>query len=556
MKKIRITITTAFWSLLISMFCFQSANAQVGCFIDTASYTIRVIQIWGETNHLMRQTDTTGYGVKFRLNDSLTIYGFEFFATVLSLQDDTVQVAANLYTSDTNGFPDVLLATDTVNIDTASAVFPDVYGASRVATFPAPVALGDSFVLIIEALVDSTILIDFTVDNPFVNIATPSFLYAGTWGNLSDSILVPNTPDFRPIVQYDIQAGFTVDSVPVSLGDTVYACTSQVLSFGNISNSIFFNNMFIRRLIDAGDPVRWEWGDGTPYGNNTTGQNHSYALTGFYRMVMIDTVEGYTFPGFCLDSNEVIIQVDSVPPIPNFGYANISDTTFLVAFYDSSIFSGTYVWYFGDGDSATGANPVHLYPDTGTYTVRQKVYNGCDTNSSVKLITVTCDTLPTAAFTYGYLGSGSFQFTNGSSNAKSYSWDFGDASFSPAVNPTHGYLPGTYDVILTAANDCGSVQDTQTINYTGINEKDLIRNAIKIYPNPNEGSFEVSLSVLVGEDSEITISDVLGKIIYEKQVSFNNSDKVKFDLSGYNSGLYFINVVSYKGSFYQKIVIE
>ena len=47
-------------------------------------------------------------------------------------------------------------------------------------------------------------------------------------------------------------------------------------------------------------------------------------------------------------------------------------------------------------------------------------------------------------------------FTNNSSNAISYQWNFGDGSFSADTNPVHFYSqPGIYNVTLTAASPSG-----------------------------------------------------------------------------------------------------
>jgi gliding motility-associated-like protein len=47
-------------------------------------------------------------------------------------------------------------------------------------------------------------------------------------------------------------------------------------------------------------------------------------------------------------------------------------------------------------------------------------------------------------------------FTNTSTNATSYFWEFGDAATSTAVHPSHSYAePGVYKVCLTASNQGG-----------------------------------------------------------------------------------------------------
>lgn len=56
-------------------------------------------------------------------------------------------------------------------------------------------------------------------------------------------------------------------------------------------------------------------------------------------------------------------------------------------------------------------------------------------------------------------------FTNTSSDATSYSWDFGDNTLSTDENPTHLYLAyGDYDVRLTAMGEGGEAIKKQTIS--------------------------------------------------------------------------------------------
>lgn len=72
---------------------------------------------------------------------------------------------------------------------------------------------------------------------------------------------------------------------------------------------------------------------------------------------------------------------------------------------------------------------------------------------------VSCEKEPSASFDVGsnlYSGE-DISFTNTSSDADSYMWDFGDGEESTEMNPTHYYKsPGNYTVTLTATNDDGS----------------------------------------------------------------------------------------------------
>ncbi len=56
-------------------------------------------------------------------------------------------------------------------------------------------------------------------------------------------------------------------------------------------------------------------------------------------------------------------------------------------------------------------------------------------------------------------------FTNTSTKATSYLWDFGDSNTSTLVNPSHTYLPGVYTVTLTAIKENQSNVYTQQLSF-------------------------------------------------------------------------------------------
>ena len=70
---------------------------------------------------------------------------------------------------------------------------------------------------------------------------------------------------------------------------------------------------------------------------------------------------------------------------------------------------------------------------------------------------------PVAGFTYVADGL-NVTFTNTSTNATSYSWDFGDGGSSTEDSPVHTYASdGSYQVVLTATNANGDNTATQTL---------------------------------------------------------------------------------------------
>ncbi len=143
-----------------------------------------------------------------------------------------------------------------------------------------------------------------------------------------------------------------------------------------------------------------------------------------------------------------------------------------VNFSDLSTGTGIdgWSWDFGDGGTSTAQNPSHVYSAAGTYNVSLTVSSssqGCN-NSVTKNGYITVNPNPVA----GFVGSPTtgtepltVNFTNQSTDATSYSWDFGDGGTSTATNPSYTYnAAGTYTVTLTATNSCGSDQLVRT-NY-------------------------------------------------------------------------------------------
>lgn len=124
-------------------------------------------------------------------------------------------------------------------------------------------------------------------------------------------------------------------------------------------------------------------------------------------------------------------------------------------------------WDFGDGQTATGCGSVtHTFNNEGAYSVTLTVQNniGCE-GTTTKDDYITVIEGPTAYFsadpTITTIPNTEVEFTNESTGATDYSWNFGDGSNNvDDVDPTHIFPmdeQGVYTVILTASNgDCSS----------------------------------------------------------------------------------------------------
>ena len=165
-------------------------------------------------------------------------------------------------------------------------------------------------------------------------------------------------------------------------------------------------------------------------------------------------------------------------PVAGFEVATTTTcVSYTVAFTNTSYGSRpiTYTWDFGDGTTLTtftATHPTHHYAAPGPYRV---VLTTTASYAGPPIINITWRWLtvnpsPGAGFTSNSpVQAGTpVTFTNVSTGAIAYHWDFGDGiGTSIEVSPTYVYTrSGTYTVTLTATNDEGcndTYQDAVTV---------------------------------------------------------------------------------------------
>lgn len=80
---------------------------------------------------------------------------------------------------------------------------------------------------------------------------------------------------------------------------------------------------------------------------------------------------------------------------------------------------------------------------------------------------------------------------------------------------------------------------------------------IMLYPNPTNGKISVEVIHLFREKAEISVTDILGRKVYEEHVAINGNDLLKdIDLSPYPAGVYFVTVSDGVVQFTEKVVKE
>lgn len=222
---------------------------------------------------------------------------------------------------------------------------------------------------------------------------------------------------------------------------------------------------FTNQSTDAASYL-WDFGNGNS-STSATPPNQLYNQPGKY-YITLEVRSAKNCPDTKLDSVEILAS-----PVVNF---NVPDTCASsdIRFNNNTVQDNmdpvqNWLWDFGDGTTSTAENPNHLYLSSGTFIV-QLTANAA-LCSAQKQKSVTIFPLPNASFTADpVIGCAPFDvdFTNNSSGAVTYFWDFGDGTTSQDVNVTHEFFnstlsPKDVDVQLKAISNRGCIDSTSNI---------------------------------------------------------------------------------------------
>jgi|GEM_PF-3772813 len=209
---------------------------------------------------------------------------------------------------------------------------------------------------------------------------------------------------------------------------------------------------------------------------------------------------------------------------------------------------GTYLW------TPTGDTTGTITVGPGTYSVISSTVCGSGTDA------ITINTLPSPTASFNAAQSFlTYTFTNTSTNATSYYWDFGDGTNSTATNPLPHVYPtdSTYTVTLIAYGDCGNDTTTMQVtpNTVGLDEF-AFTNGVVISPNPNNGQFAVSLTLTDNESVKMEVIDIAGKLVYTENLSGKEGQNtVNVNLAN-AKGVYFVKLTSKLGTAIERVVIK
>lgn len=227
-------------------------------------------------------------------------------------------------------------------------------------------------------------------------------------------------------------------------------CTNLSYQFTNLSRAYvgsFDNKGFV-----------WDFGDGaTDTGSISYNPIHTYASTGSYvvRLCVIDS--------FVCNSPDCFTDTVRISSVTTAAFTTPSTgcVPYTPVFQNNSLGGERWVWDFGDGTTSNEYEPANkVYDRTGTYNVKLTVIDSSTCNiTDDTTVVITVFPIPTASgFANPVVGEANkpINFTNTSTGATNYIWDFGDGETSTDVNVSHTFNESRdFTVYLIAFNEAG-----------------------------------------------------------------------------------------------------
>jgi len=144
-----------------------------------------------------------------------------------------------------------------------------------------------------------------------------------------------------------------------------------------------------------------------------------------------------------------------------------------------------------------------------------------------------------------------------SDTATGGSWSGSNANATISGGIVSGISAGADTIRYVVSNSCGTDTATHPVFVTRCTEEVTNINTtittLSIFPNPNDGTFTLSVISPTNEQASITIINILGEKVKQFTTTTNVATQVKMDMP---EGVYFIAATTASGRWNEKVVVS
>lgn len=192
----------------------------------------------------------------------------------------------------------------------------------------------------------------------------------------------------------------------------------------------------------------------------------------------------------------------------------------------------------------------------GTSTVRYVVTNSCGSDTAATTIKVQNHVLPIFATASTVCHFQTLLLIDASTGG---TWSSSDFLVAPVLNGlVVGLTSGTATITYSLHNACGTTLSTLDITVTvcdstaAVATTQMENEELIVYPNPNNGSFNIDLSSGRNEQATLFITNMVGQKVKEMNITTDHTTAIKLDEA---AGIYFIKVLTASGISYTARVV-
>ena len=262
--------------------------------------------------------------------------------------------------------------------------------------------------------------------------------------------LISGVGSFDLTLSYGTGTCFVTDTKNVIVLPLPTVSAGQDKVFCNKDNSEFF----------IGTPNTGTW-SGNGIVNSTSGEfDPDIAGVGVHQIIY-SVIDPSTL---CVNTDTLIATVNPLPTV-NFNFNPIACINSPQVFTNTSLNSTTPYWIFENVNTSSDLNPIYTFSSIGLFPVKliETTIYGCK-DSITQIVEVREPPVSNFSISSDSIcGPATISFTNNSTGLfNSFSWDFGNNTFSSLMNPSPVvYQQGTiqdttYFITLNVTNFCGN----------------------------------------------------------------------------------------------------